>query len=89
MMTSVDPEQTKAELAQVLKEFSVEQVDKVKPGTKIPGGIYFNLYVPRYALKKFLSKVSSFEKEATILESRTVYGGKKNMNKVFIWIKSI
>lgn len=89
MMTSVDPKKTKENLVQILKQYGVEQVDKVKPGTEIPGGIYFNLHVPRHALKEFLSKVSSFEREATILESKTVFGGKKNMNKVFIWIKSI
>lgn len=89
MMTSVDPDKTREELVKALSKYKVEQVDNVRPGTKIPGGIYFNLYVPRVSLKEFLSHVSSFEREATILESKTRFGGKQNMNKVFIWIKSI
>ena len=89
MMTSVNPNETKEELVRILKSYGVEQADNVLPGTKIPGGIYFNLYVPAFALKEFLSKVSTFEDEATILESKTVFGGRKDMNKVFIWIKSI
>lgn len=89
MMTSVNPNQTKDELVRILKNYGVEQADNVLPGTKIPGGIYFNLYVPQNALKEFLSKVSTFEDEATILESKTTFGGRKDMNKVFIWIKSI
>lgn len=89
MMTSVDPDFIKKELVSTLKKYKVKQVDNVKPGTHIPGGIYFNLYVPRSALKEFLSKVSSFEEQSTILESRTVFGGPANMDKVFIWVKSI
>ena len=89
MMTSVDPDFIKKELVTILKKYKVKQVDNVKPGTHIPGGLYFNLYVPRSSLKEFLSKVSSFEEQSTILESRTVFGGPANMDKVFIWIKSI
>jgi hypothetical protein len=89
MMTSVNPDFIKKELVTTLKKYKVKQVDNVKPGTHIPGGLYFNLYVPRSSLKEFLSKVSSFEEQSTILESRTVFGGPANMDKVFIWIKSI
>lgn len=88
MMTSVNPKETKQKLLKVLKFFEVKQVDNVKPGTSIPGGLYFNLYVKRNNLKEFLSRVSSVE-ESTILESKTVFGGPYGTNKVFIWIKNI
>jgi hypothetical protein len=88
MMTSVSPRTTKKELVDILKKYKVKQVDNVKPGKEIPGGIYFNLYVPRKIIKEFLSHVSSVE-ESTILESKTVFGGPAGTNKVFIWIKSI
>ena len=88
MMTSVSPKNTKRELAELLEKYKVKQVDNVKPGKEIPGGIYFNLYVPRKVIKEFLSHVSSVE-ESTILESKTVFGGPAGTNKVFIWIKSI
>lgn len=89
MMTSVDPTKTKEELIEMLKKYSVTQVDNVKPGTSIPGGIYFNLYVPGVHLKEFLSKVTAKEDNATILESKTIYGGPAGRNRVFIWVKSI
>lgn len=88
MMTSVSPDATKDKILSVLKYFNVKQVDNVKPGTSIPGGMYFNLYVPRKELKEFLSRVSDVE-ESTILESKTVFGGPYGTNKVFIWIKNI
>ena len=89
MMTSVNPTETKKELIKLLGKYNVSQVDNVKPGTEIPGGIYFNLFVPIPKLKSFLSTVTSFEKQSTILESKTVFSGPSNSSKVFIWIKSI
>lgn len=88
MMTSVDPGQTSKELQELLKIYQVQQADNVKPGTHIPGGVYFNLYVPVNYLRDFLSKVTHVE-ESTILESQTRFGAPSGMNKVFIWIKSI
>lgn len=88
MMTSVSPKRTKKKLVEVLAKYNVKQVDNVKPGKEIPGGIYFNLYVARKVMKEFLSDVSSVQ-ETTILESKTVFGGPAGTNKVFIWIKSI
>jgi hypothetical protein len=89
MMTSVTPDLIKEKLVKILDQYKIKQVDNVKPGTQIPGGIYFNLYVPRGRLKEFLSQVSLTEKDTTILESKTVFGGPPKTNKVFIWIKSI
>ena len=89
MMTSVSPDELKKELIKILPEYGVTQVDNVKPGTEIPGGIYFNLYVPRKILSKFMGQVTSFEDHSTILESKTRFGGPSGMDKVFIWIKSI
>lgn len=88
MMTSVHPESVRNQVIKLLDYYQVEQVDTVEPGTKIPGGLYFNLYVPSGNLREFLSKVSAVE-EATILESNTAYGGRSGKNKVFIWVKSI
>jgi hypothetical protein len=88
MMTSESPGKTKKELIDILKKYNVKQVDNVKPGTSIPGGIYFNLHVPRNVVDEFLSRVSNV-KESRILESKTVFRGPKGTNKVFIWIKQI
>ena len=88
MMTSIDPKKTKEEIIEVLKFFEVQKADNVEPGTKIPGGIYFNLYVARKQLSEFLSRVTTLE-EATILESKTNRYPPRGTNKVFIWIKSI
>jgi S-adenosylmethionine/arginine decarboxylase-like enzyme len=88
MMTSIDPEITKKEIINLLNFYDVKKADNVEPGTKIPGGIYFNLYVSVKQLTEFLSRVTKIE-ESTILESKTNRYPPKGTNKVFIWIKSI
>ncbi len=88
MMTSVAPVDMKNKILPLLEQYGISQVDNVKPGTEIPGGIYFNLYVPSVNLKEFMSQVSEFG-EATIFESRSQGRDAPGKNRVFIWVKSI
>jgi hypothetical protein len=88
MMASVDPAMVKDKILPLLDKYGISQLDNVKPGTQIPGGLYFNLNVPTKNLKDFISKVSELN-ESTIFESRSVGNESAGKNKVFIWIKSI
>lgn len=89
MMKSVDPKITKEKLNQLLDLYKVTQVDNVRPGMPVPGGVYYNLYVPREHLKEFMAQVSEVE-EAIIYESHTrTQRNPIGKNKVFIWVKSI
>lgn len=88
LMASVDPNAIKNNILPLMKQFGISQVDNVKPGMQIPGGLYFNVHVPSKSLKDFMTKVSSLG-EATIFESRSQGGDVAGKNRVFIWIKSI
>lgn len=88
LMASVDPVAIKNNILPMMQKFGISQVDNVKPGTLIPGGLYFNLMVPSKDLKDFMTKVSTLG-EATIIESRSQGGDQVGKNRVFIWIKSI
>jgi hypothetical protein len=88
LMASVDPGEVKSQIIPLIQKYKVSQVDNVKPGTKIPGGLYFNLNVPSQYLKEFMTKVTTFS-EATIFESRSQGGDLAGKNRVFIWIKGI
>lgn len=88
LMTSVEPSMIKEKILPLMKAYGIGQVDNVKPGTLIPGGLYFNLSVPSKNLKDFMTKVSSLG-EATIFESRSQGGDLAGKNRVFIWVKSI
>jgi hypothetical protein len=88
MMASVEPTTIKSKILPLIKRYGIAQIDNVKPGTQIPGGLYFNLNVPSKNLKDFITKVSTFA-EATIFESRSEGGDMAGKNRVFIWVKGI
>jgi len=88
LMASVEPVMIKSKILPLISKYGISQVDNVKPGTQIPGGLYFNLNVPSKNLKDFISKVSGFA-EATIFESSSQGGDIAGKNRVFIWVKSI
>lgn len=88
LMASVEPDVLRDRILPLMKKFGISQVDNVKPGTQIPGGLYFNLQVPTKNLKDFMARVSTLT-ESSIYESRSQGGDQPGKNRVFIWIKSI
>lgn len=89
LLRSVDTKKSKEELNILLDKYKVTQVDNVKPGKSVPGGIYYNIYVPRLYLKEFLAQVMDMD-QAILYESRTRTGrNPPGQNKVFIWVKNI
>jgi hypothetical protein len=88
LMASVEPTAIRSKILPLLEKYKISQVDNVKPGTQIPGGLYFNLNVPTKNLKDFMTKVTTFS-EATIFESKSQGGDIVGKNRVFIWVKSI
>lgn len=88
LMASVEPTAIKSSILPLIKDYGISQADNVKPGTQIPGGLYFNLQVPSKNLKDFMTKVTAMG-EATIFESRSQGGEQAGKNRVFIWVKSI
>lgn len=88
LMASVEPSKIRENILPMMQKYGITQVDNVRPGMEIPGGLYFNLHVPSKNLKDFMTKVSTLT-EATIFESRSQGGDLAGKNRVFIWIKSI
>ena len=88
MMKSVDPLVSSQRLNKLLKKYKVTRVDNVKPGQSVPGGIYYNIFVPRDYLKEFLAQVMDLD-EAILYETRTRGKNPPGKNKVFIWIKNL
>lgn len=89
LMKSVDIAQSKGRLNTLMDKYSVTRVDNVAPGKRVPGGIYYNLFVPMPYLKEFMAQVMEFD-DAILYESRTRSGrNPPGKNKVFIWVKTI
>ena len=86
IMESVSPGKTKTELDNLLLKYKGTQVDNVKPGTYVPGGLYYNVLIPEENLKEFLHQVMNTD-EATLYETRTRLVNPPGKGRVFIWIK--
>ncbi len=88
MMKSVDTLGARQKLVKLISKYGVTQVDSVEPGLIVPGGVYYNLFVPRHFLKEFLAQAMDID-ESILYESRTRGRNPAGKNKVFIWMKSL
>jgi len=88
MVKSIDPDASKVKLKNLLDEYQVGQVDNVKPGTNVPGGVYYNLYVPIENMREFLADVEYVD-DSMVFESRTRWRNPPGKTRVFIWLKKI
>jgi hypothetical protein len=88
LMTSVDGPQLRAKILPLLGTHGATPVGNVRPGTDIPGGLYFNLLVPSSKLRGFLGEVSATG-DATIFESNAREATPAGKSRVFIWVKTI
>ena len=88
MMRSINALSSSSQLNNLINQYGAIKVDNVMPGTTVPGGFYYNLYVPRDTLKEFITRVMKVD-EAILYEHRTRGVNPPGKNKVFIWIKTI
>jgi len=87
IVNSVESQKTRSAINILLDKYKVTQADNVKPGTFVPGGVYYNLFVPTELLKEFLMKVDEVG-DVVIYESNARVKNPPGKNKVFVWIKS-
>lgn len=71
---------------QLMQKYQATKADRVQPGTYVPGGLYYNLFVPKTFLREFLAQVSQ-ETEATLYESKARFDNPPGKSKVFVWVK--
>ncbi|GEM_PF-462444 len=88
MMNAVDFKKASEQMKELIGRYKATQVDTVKPGLHVPGGIYYNLYVPVDALDNFFKDVRSIDK-TTIYKNSSKTWIPVGKGKVFIWIKSV
>ena len=88
IVQSAWPATLKKKFATLLKKYQAIPADKVLPGTQVPGGLYYNLYIPNQYLKEFIAQITE-ENEATLYETKARGRSPTGKNRVFIFIKSI
>jgi hypothetical protein len=88
LLTSANAEKIKLALDSLMKRYEATKVDRVEPGTKVPGGIYYNLFVNKTYLKEFLSQIVETQ-DATLYRGSSKVPNPVGKSKVFIWVKTI
>lgn len=89
MMTSTNTYSTKDKIASILKKYGGEPVGDSTPGMNVPGGLYFNIYVPKKDFKSFVTETMQVA-DSKLLENNT--SNVKNVpgkTRIFIMVKSI
>jgi hypothetical protein len=89
MMTSSNTYNVRDQIKGLVKDYKAEPVGDSNPGMDVPGGVYFNVYVPKKDFKDFMSKTMKID-QSKLFESNT--SNVKNvpgMVRVFIMVKSI
>lgn len=89
MMTSTNSYAVRDKITALVKKYQGEPVGDSIPGMDVPGGVYYNIYVPRKDFKTFMTETMKDE-NSKLFESNT--SNVKNVpgkTRVFIMVKSI
>ncbi len=89
MMTSSNTYASRDQINELVKKYEGIPVGESRPGNDVPGGVYYNIYVPKNNLKDFMSEVMKVN-QGKLFESNT--SNVKNVpgkTRVFIMLKSI
>ncbi len=89
MMTSTNAYASREQINELLKKYKGEPVGDSRPGMDVPGGVYYNIYIPRPEFKDFMTETMKIN-QSKLFESNT--SNVKNVpgkTRVFIMVKSI
>ena len=89
MMVSTNTYAARDKINQLIAKYKAQAVGDSVPGQNVPGGVYYNNYVPRKDIKDFMSETMKVD-QAKLFESNT--SNVKNIpgkTRVFIMVKSI
>ena len=89
MMTSTNTYAARDKINQLVEKYKGDAVGDSTPGMDVPGGVYYNVYIPKKDFKEFMSETMKVD-QAKLFESNT--SNVKNIagkTRVFIMVKSI
>ncbi|MBC7713780.1 MAG: hypothetical protein H7177_10605 [Rhizobacter sp.] len=89
MMTSTNTYATRDQINELVKKYQGSPVKDSTPGADVPGGVYYNIYIPQASFKEFMSETMKVN-QSKLMESNT--SNVKNVpgkTRVFIMVKSI
>lgn len=89
MMTSTNAYATRDKLGALVTKFKGEAVGDSVPGMDVPGGVYYNVYIPRKDFKEFMTETMKGESSKLFESSTSNVKNVPGKTRVFIMVKSI
>ena len=89
MMTSTNVYDSRDKLNGILKKYEGVPVGESRPGLDVPGGVYYNLYIPSKMLKDFIGEVTEVNQSKVFEGSTSNVKSVAGKTRVFIMVKSI
>ncbi len=89
MMTATNTYASRDKINQLIEKYQAEAVGDSTPGMDVPGGVYYNIYIPKKFFKDFMSETMKVN-QSKLFENNT--SNVKNVpgkTRVFIMVKSI
>lgn len=89
MMTSTNTYVARDKINQLVEKYKGEAVGESTPGMDVPGGVYYNVYIPKKDFKEFMTETMKVD-QSKLYESNT--SNVKNVpgkTRIFIMVKSI
>lgn len=89
MMTSTNTYAARDKINLLVEKYKGEAVGESIPGMNVPGGVYYNVYIPKNVFKEFMAETIKVD-SAKLFQSNT--SNVKNVagkTRVFIMVKSI
>jgi hypothetical protein len=89
MMTSTNTYAARDKINELVDKYKGEAVGESTPGMDVPGGVYYNVYIPKKVFKDFMAETMKVD-SSKLFESNT--SNVKNVpgkTRIFIMVKSI
>ena len=89
MMTSTNAYDSRDQINELVKKYEGSPVGESRPGQDVPGGVYYNLYIPNKDLKEFMTKTLEVNQAKVFEGSTSNVKSVSGKTRVFIMVKSI
>ena len=89
MLTSTNTYSARDKINQLIDKYKAEPVGESTPGMDVPGGVYYNVYIPKKVFKEFMTETMKVDTSKLFESNTSNVKSVAGKTRVFIMVKSI
>lgn len=89
MMTSTNAYSARDKINQLVDKYKGQAVGESIPGMDVPGGVYYNVYIPKNIFKEFMTETMKVDSAKLFVSNTSNVKNVPGKTRVFIMVKSI